>query len=140
MPSIGSDKKLPQIARMRNLLSRGIGVHHGGLLPLVKEVGHLPTPYSSFHSRPGSRDSLCSRASQSPFRNGNICYGREYSQYLLRMTHWQSTSRVSTCQQSLWYFLEFANMTGVTFEISFLGNTPKWQDALVAEDSTRPER
>ncbi|KAH9982737.1 antiviral helicase [Lactifluus volemus] len=34
----GSDKKLPQIARMRNLLSRGIGVHHGGLLPLVKEV------------------------------------------------------------------------------------------------------
>ncbi|KAJ7204463.1 antiviral helicase [Mycena pura] len=34
----GSDKKLPQIARMRDLLSRGIGVHHGGLLPLVKEV------------------------------------------------------------------------------------------------------
>ncbi|KAF8726156.1 hypothetical protein AX14_008017 [Amanita brunnescens Koide BX004] len=34
----GSDKKLPQIARMRDLLSRGVGVHHGGLLPLVKEV------------------------------------------------------------------------------------------------------
>ncbi|KAJ7070626.1 antiviral helicase [Mycena amicta] len=34
----GTDKKLPQIARMRDLLSRGIGVHHGGLLPLVKEV------------------------------------------------------------------------------------------------------
>lgn len=32
----GSDKKLPQIARMRDLLSRGIGVHHGGLLPIVK--------------------------------------------------------------------------------------------------------
>jgi len=25
---------------MRDLLSRGIGVHHGGLLPLVKEVGY----------------------------------------------------------------------------------------------------
>src|SRR5260370_16228657 len=25
---------------MRDLLSRGIGVHHGGLLPLVKEVRH----------------------------------------------------------------------------------------------------
>lgn len=25
---------------MRDLLSRGIGVHHGGLLPIVKEVGH----------------------------------------------------------------------------------------------------
>ncbi|KAJ1301523.1 hypothetical protein OPQ81_008771 [Rhizoctonia solani] len=34
----GTDKKLPQIARMRDLLSRGIGVHHGGLLPLVKEA------------------------------------------------------------------------------------------------------
>jgi antiviral helicase SKI2 len=43
MPSIGSDKKLPQIGRMRDLLLRGIGVHHGGLLPLVKEVGHLST-------------------------------------------------------------------------------------------------
>ncbi|KIK70472.1 hypothetical protein GYMLUDRAFT_65706 [Collybiopsis luxurians FD-317 M1] len=34
----GSDKKLPQIARMRDLLGRGIGVHHGGLLPIVKEL------------------------------------------------------------------------------------------------------
>ncbi|KAG9088621.1 hypothetical protein FS749_002026, partial [Ceratobasidium sp. UAMH 11750] len=33
----GTDKKLPQIGRMRDLLSRGIGVPHGGLLPLVKE-------------------------------------------------------------------------------------------------------
>ncbi|KAF9556418.1 antiviral helicase [Agrocybe pediades] len=34
----GSDKKLPQIVRTRDLLSRGIGIHHGGLLPLVKEL------------------------------------------------------------------------------------------------------
>ncbi|KAH9920208.1 antiviral helicase [Epithele typhae] len=34
----GSDKQLPQIRRMRELLLRGIGVHHGGLLPIVKEV------------------------------------------------------------------------------------------------------
>ncbi|OWZ36171.1 antiviral helicase SKI2 [Cryptococcus neoformans var. grubii Br795] len=34
----GEDKTLPQILRMRELLGRGIGVHHGGLLPLVKEV------------------------------------------------------------------------------------------------------
>ncbi|KAF8592772.1 antiviral helicase [Ramaria rubella] len=34
----GSDKKLPQIGKMHELLSRGIGVHHGGLLPIVKEV------------------------------------------------------------------------------------------------------
>ncbi|KAH9825135.1 NUC185 domain-containing protein [Melampsora americana] len=33
-----SDKKLPQILRMRDMLSRGVGVHHGGLLPIVKEL------------------------------------------------------------------------------------------------------
>ena len=32
------DRDLPQIRRMRELLSRGLGVHHGGLLPIVKEV------------------------------------------------------------------------------------------------------
>lgn len=32
------DRSLPQIIRMRELLSRGIAVHHGGLLPIVKEV------------------------------------------------------------------------------------------------------
>lgn len=40
----GTDKKLPQIARMADLLGRGIAVHHGGLLPIVKEV--WPTPSS----------------------------------------------------------------------------------------------
>ncbi|KAK8098800.1 uncharacterized protein PG998_012041 [Apiospora kogelbergensis] len=32
------DRQLPQIIRMRELLARGIAVHHGGLLPIVKEV------------------------------------------------------------------------------------------------------
>lgn len=32
------DRSLPQIIRMRELLSRGIAVHHGGLLPIVKEL------------------------------------------------------------------------------------------------------
>lgn len=32
------DRILPQIRRLRELLSRGIAVHHGGLLPIVKEV------------------------------------------------------------------------------------------------------
>ena len=31
------DRDLPQIRRLRELLSRGIAVHHGGLLPIVKE-------------------------------------------------------------------------------------------------------
>lgn len=32
------DRTLPQILRLRELLGRGIAVHHGGLLPIMKEV------------------------------------------------------------------------------------------------------
>lgn len=35
---VGSDKELPQVLRMRELLSRGIAVHHSGLLPILKEI------------------------------------------------------------------------------------------------------
>ena len=32
------DRVLPQIIRLRDMLGRGIAVHHGGLLPIVKEI------------------------------------------------------------------------------------------------------
>jgi antiviral helicase SKI2 len=32
------DRVLPQIRRLRELLGRGVAVHHGGLLPIVKEI------------------------------------------------------------------------------------------------------
>ncbi|OJJ81640.1 SKI complex RNA helicase subunit SKI2 [Aspergillus glaucus CBS 516.65] len=32
------DRSLPQILRLRDLLSRGVAVHHGGLLPIMKEI------------------------------------------------------------------------------------------------------
>lgn len=34
----GTDKELPQIVRLSELLSRGIAVHHSGLLPILKEI------------------------------------------------------------------------------------------------------
>ncbi|XP_031722250.1 superkiller complex protein 2 [Anarrhichthys ocellatus] len=34
----GGDRKLPQILVMRDLLKRGIAVHHSGILPILKEV------------------------------------------------------------------------------------------------------
>jgi ATP-dependent RNA helicase DOB1 len=32
------DRKLPQVRTILPLLQRGIGIHHGGLLPIIKEV------------------------------------------------------------------------------------------------------
>lgn len=32
------DRLLPQIRRLREMLGRGVAVHHGGLLPIVKEI------------------------------------------------------------------------------------------------------
>ena len=34
----GSDRKLPQVLKMIDLLKRGIGIHHSGILPILKEV------------------------------------------------------------------------------------------------------
>ncbi len=35
------DRDLPQIRRLQEMVSRGIAVHHGGLLPIVKELVEL---------------------------------------------------------------------------------------------------
>ncbi|KHN73004.1 Helicase SKI2W [Toxocara canis] len=37
----GSDKKLPQVLQMAELLKRGFAIHHSGILPILKEVVEL---------------------------------------------------------------------------------------------------
>ncbi|KAJ8300200.1 hypothetical protein KUTeg_021719 [Tegillarca granosa] len=37
----GNDKKLPQVLKMEEFLKRGIGIHHSGILPILKEVVEL---------------------------------------------------------------------------------------------------
>ena len=37
----GSDRKLPQVMQLIELLKRGIGIHHSGILPILKEVVEL---------------------------------------------------------------------------------------------------
>ncbi|KAL4219308.1 hypothetical protein ACF0H5_021887 [Mactra antiquata] len=37
----GNDQKLPQVLQMEDTLKRGIGVHHSGILPILKEVVEL---------------------------------------------------------------------------------------------------
>ncbi|XP_068695347.1 superkiller complex protein 2-like [Montipora foliosa] len=34
----GSDRDLPQVSRIQELLKRGLGVHHSGVLPIIKEM------------------------------------------------------------------------------------------------------
>ncbi|KAF7473022.1 Hypothetical predicted protein [Marmota monax] len=34
----GSDRQLPQVLHMSELLHRGLGVHHSGILPILKEI------------------------------------------------------------------------------------------------------
>lgn len=35
------DQNIPMITMLPNLLRKGIGIHHGGLIPIVKEVIEL---------------------------------------------------------------------------------------------------
>lgn len=54
------DRNLPQIAQILPLLKRGIGIHHGGLLPILKEVFFLQINlplFPSFSLTPVSRSS-----------------------------------------------------------------------------------
>lgn len=32
------DQNIPQIMKMKDILARGIGVHHSGILPIIKEI------------------------------------------------------------------------------------------------------
>lgn len=75
MLMVGSDKTLPQIGRMRELLSRGIGIHHGGLLPLVKGTSTLSFPTTPLIQSRGGRNPILERSSQGPVRDRDFCDG-----------------------------------------------------------------
>lgn len=32
------DKKLPQVTQLLKILEKGVGLHHGGMLPILKEI------------------------------------------------------------------------------------------------------
>lgn len=34
----GTDRQLPQVLMMQELLQNGIGIHHSGILPILKEI------------------------------------------------------------------------------------------------------
>lgn len=55
----GTDRALPQVLTMKEMLKRDIGVHHGGLLPIIKEMAEILFGLVSSRS--------CSRPKRSPW-------------------------------------------------------------------------
>lgn len=53
------DRQLPQIAAALPMLQRGVGVHHSGLLPIVKEAIEVLFGEGLIKVRPADLESLC---------------------------------------------------------------------------------
>jgi ATP-dependent RNA helicase DOB1 len=66
------DRTLPQIQHILPLLKRGIGIHHGGLLPILKEVRVSEVVLHRLTRRPGHRDPFPGRADQVLVRHGDF--------------------------------------------------------------------
>ena len=73
------DRALPQVENVLPLLKRGIGIHHGGLLPILKETTEIlfgeglikVTIFYKFRNV----NELEVGVHSGPFRNGDLCHG-----------------------------------------------------------------
>lgn len=124
---------------MRDLLSRGVGVHHGGLLPLVKEV--------RFSIAEAISDQLGPQVVEILFAQGlvKVLFATEtfaMVRTLQDSLKWFSdvTFRESTCLQNALFSLVLGSMMGAVFVIFFLESTRRWQVVRAVADSTRPEQ
>ncbi|XP_055521956.1 LOW QUALITY PROTEIN: SKI2 subunit of superkiller complex protein-like [Leucoraja erinacea] len=75
----GSDRELPQVIQMVGLLKRGIGVHHSGILPILKEVIEMLFTKGLVKVRP-VRGYLLALVGTGPVRTGVWCAPGEYIQ------------------------------------------------------------
>jgi antiviral helicase SKI2 len=113
---VGSDKTLPQIGRMRELLSRGIGIHHGGLLPLVKEVVEILFSQGVVKVLFATETfAMVGFAFTIPIQSGT------------------DNRRESTCLLNRLYSPVSANLTATPSETWSRANTLKWQVVRVVE-------
>ena len=84
----GTDRELPQVLRIKDLLARGIAVHHSGLLPIIKEVLSLFSRFTNstfinsfFFScfLLDGRDYVFQRIGQAALCHGDIRHGGEHA-------------------------------------------------------------
>lgn len=81
------DKTLPQVESLLPILRRGIGIHHGGLLPILKEVieilfQEVSVPLSLYHYSQcmfltiyKKKHNTCDNFVFLGFVESSICYG-----------------------------------------------------------------
>jgi hypothetical protein len=133
--AIGTDKELPQITRMRELLSRGIGVHHGGLLPLVK--GEL---FASKATR--AEQLIMTEVVEILFSKGvvKVLFATETFAMVSSRIHdvvHQLTERGSICLRRALSSLGSESTMGIRSAIFCLESILRWQAELVDEVWTR---
>ena len=114
---------------IRNLLGRGIGVHHGGLLPIVKEVSRLCSYWSKWGNwvrSPRPADcwaAIRSRLSQSFVRDWNVCHGSQYACKVCGLlrdseTWWKVLSRSASRRIVSWFLVWFDAVAESTLFLS----------------------
>jgi antiviral helicase SKI2 len=71
------DRELPQVKQMFSLCTRGLAVHHSGVLPLLKEVVEML--FADGHIKVWSGRQLCLFIRPGFICHRNICNGREHA-------------------------------------------------------------
>jgi len=62
-----ADRQLPALCHMLRILKRGIGVHHGGLLPILKEIIEILFQVSSDAVAVSFSMACCRQCLDAPF-------------------------------------------------------------------------
>lgn len=123
---------------MRNLLGRGIGVHHGGLLPIVKEVRPRQFSPSSYPLTKLTSSRFFFQIVELLFARGlvKVLFATEtfamvsIANIVLIISlgpDWFSVSRASTCQRNALFSLELKNMM-VELSVNFYLENSKHLD------------
>jgi antiviral helicase SKI2 len=100
-----NDSRLPQVLTLCEMVRRGIGIHHGGLLPILKEMVEILF----------SRNLIKILLATETF--GKLCFAQVlHFACLISLPPLVSKQWELTCQRSVLSSTAFENMTGRSFE------------------------
>lgn len=80
----GTDRQLPQVLMMQELLQNGIGIHHSGILPILKEIVEMLFQSGVVKVSVSGNVIIPERLLNPVYlavtvRNGNVCDGCKYA-------------------------------------------------------------